>query len=64
MSPDKMRRDQIWFVEKTNGASRCYSRDDFDKKKVKPTTPYHVWYDDGRFGGVPTVNYTKIKNLI
>ncbi|MHB0275327.1 hypothetical protein ACYBHT_26545, partial [Klebsiella pneumoniae] len=42
----------------------CYSLDDFDKKKVKPTTPYHVWYDDGRFGGVPTVNYTKIKNLI
>lgn len=64
MSPDKMRRDQIWFVEKTNGASRCYSLDDFDKKKVKPTTPYHVWYDDGRFGGIPTVNYTKIKNLI
>lgn len=64
MSPEKMRRDQIWFVEKNDGSSRGYSLDDFDKKKVKPTTPYHVWYDDGRFGGVPTVNYTKIKSLI
>lgn len=64
MSPEKMRRDQIWFVEKNEGNSRIYSLDDFDKKKVKPTTPYHVWYDDGRFGGVPTVNYTKIKSLI
>jgi len=64
MSPDKMRRDQTWFVEKKNGASRCYSLDDFDKKKVKPTTPYHVWYDDGRFGGIPALNYTKIKTLI
>ncbi|MGQ6631186.1 AAA family ATPase [Serratia sp. IR-2025] len=64
MSPEKMRRDQIWFVEKNNGSSRTYSLDDFDKKKVKPTTPYHVWYDDGRFGGVPVINYTKIKGLI
>nr|WP_262385656.1 ATP-binding protein [Duffyella gerundensis] len=64
MSSEKMRRDQIWFVEKNEGNSRCYSLDDFDKKKVKPTTPYHVWYDDGRFGGVPTINYTKIKSLI
>lgn len=64
MSPEKMRRDQIWFVEKSEGDSRCYSLDDFDKKKVKATTPYHVWYDDGRFGGVPYVNYTKIKSLI
>lgn len=64
MSPEKMRRDQIWFVDKTDGSSRTYSLDDFDKKKVKATTPYHVWYDDGRFGGVPSVNYTKIKSLI
>lgn len=64
MTPDKMRRDQIWFVEKNEGKSRVYSLNDFDKRKVKPTTPYHVWYDDGRFGGIPDINFIKIKDLV
>lgn len=64
MDPEKMRRDQIYFVDKKNGSSSIYSLDDFDKKKVKPSTPYNSWYDDGRFGGVPSINFTGIKNLI
>lgn len=59
-----MRRDQIYFVDKKNGSSSIYSLDGFDKKKVKPSTPYNSWYDDGRFGGVPSINFTGIKNLI
>lgn len=64
MSPEKMRRDQIYFVEKQAGATTLYSLNDFDKTKVKPTTPYHNWYDDGRFGAIPTINFTKIKSII
>jgi hypothetical protein len=45
MAPEKMRRDQIWFCEK-KGASSLYSLDDFDKKKIKTTTPYAAWYDE------------------
>jgi hypothetical protein len=37
---------------KNKGASSLYSLDDFDKKKIKTTTPYAAWYDEGRFGGV------------
>lgn len=64
MTPEKMRRDQIWFCEKKNGASSLYSLDDFDKKKIKTTTPYASWYDEGRFGGVPDINYFKIASFL
>ncbi|WP_133308338.1 AAA family ATPase [Salmonella enterica] len=64
MSHEKMRRDQIWFVEKEKGASRCFSLDDFDKKRVTASSPFGLWYDEGRFGGVPLINYTQIKRLI
>ncbi|MFC0178762.1 AAA family ATPase [Thorsellia kenyensis] len=60
MTPEKMRRDQIFFCEKTNGSTQIYSLDDFDKKKIKTTTNYANWYDEGRFGGVPNINYLKI----
>ncbi|EFE2999326.1 AAA family ATPase [Escherichia coli] len=64
MTPEKMRRDQIWFCEKNKGASALYSLDDFDKKKVKTTTPYASWYDEGRFGGVPDINYLKVAKFL
>lgn len=64
MTPDKMRRDQIWFVEKNEGKSKLFSLDDFDKKKVTTSTPYNTWYDEGRFGGVPGISFSKIKSLI
>jgi len=57
MSPELLRRDQIWFAEKTEGASRFYSLDDFDKKKVTPTSPFNRWYAEGRFGAVPKIDY-------
>ncbi|EMU6896024.1 ATP/GTP-binding protein [Serratia bockelmannii] len=64
MTPEKMRRDQIWFSEKRNGITNVYSLDDFDKNKVKSNTPYSKWYDDGRFGGVPHLNYSKVVEFL
>lgn len=49
---------------KNKGASSLYSLDDFDKKKIKTTTPYAAWYDEGRFGGVPDINYLKVASFI
>lgn len=40
MSPEHFRRDQIWLTEKTNGATRLFSLEDFDKNKVKPESPF------------------------
>lgn len=64
MSSDKLRRDQISFVEKNSGNSVLYSLDDFDKSLVKNNTPFGTWYSDGRFGGVPQLSYNKIKNVL
>lgn len=64
MKSDRMRRDQIWFTEKVNGATEIYSLDDFDKDKVKSNSPFNKWYDEGRFGGTPTINFMKIKDYL
>lgn len=64
MSPEKMRRDQLFFFEKRQGKSIGYSLNDFDKTRVKSTTPFGVWYDQGRFGGVPKINYPEIVTLL
>lgn len=63
MSSELLRRDQIWFTEKQKGLTRFYSLDDFDKKKVKPQSPFNQWYAEGRFGGVPEINYQGIVDL-
>ena len=60
MSPEKMRRDQLFSLRKDKGKSIGYSLNDFDKTQVKSTTPFGVWYDQGRFGGVPKINYQKL----
>ncbi|HDL8331143.1 AAA family ATPase [Yersinia enterocolitica] len=61
MKPEKMRRDQIWFSEKTKGSTNIFSLDDFEKDKVKASSPFNKWYDEGRFGGTPSVNYANLK---
>ena len=64
MSPALLRRDQIWFAEKTDGASRFFSLDDFDKKKVTPTSPFARWYAEGRFGAIPSIDYQGVVKLL
>ena len=63
MSSELLRRDQIWFTEKQDGMTKFYSLDDFDKKKVKPRSPFNQWYAEGRFGAVPAINYQGIVEL-
>jgi len=63
MSPELLRRDQIWLTEKNEGVTRFFSLDDFDKKKVKPQSPFNQWYAEGRFGGIPAINYQGIVDL-
>lgn len=64
MSADNMRRDQIWFVQKNEGSSMLYSLDEFDKEKVKSGSPFGIWYNEGRFGAIPTIDYAGIANLL
>jgi len=64
MSPDNFRRDQIWLTEKTKGATRLFSLDEFDKNQVKPQSPFNRWYAEGRFGAVPKIDYQSIATLL
>ncbi|MFA6172630.1 MAG: ATP-binding protein [Kiritimatiellales bacterium] len=64
MSPERFRRDQIWLTEKTKGATTLFSLEDFDKKKVKPQSPFNRWYAEGRFGAIPKIDYRSIVNLL
>ena len=59
-----MRRDQIWFTEKRNGATQLYSLNHFDKSKVKTTSPFPAWYNAGRFDAIPAINYRTIADLV
>jgi AAA15 family ATPase/GTPase len=64
MDSSILRRDQIWLTQKLNGITSLYSLDDFDKKVIKPNSPYSRWYDDGRFGGIPSINYGALSDLL
>lgn len=64
MDPEHFRRDQIWLTEKNHGATWLFSLDDFDKKNVKPMSPFNRWYAEGRFGAVPKIDYRRIVELL
>ena len=51
MNSDVFRKDQIWLVEKLNGASALTSLDQFDN--LSDTNPFDKWYYEGRLGGIP-----------
>lgn len=56
MTPESVRRDQIWFCEKDDkGATELYSLDEFNKQEVRNNTKFNRQYMQGIFGAVPKV---------
>jgi AAA15 family ATPase/GTPase len=56
MTPEILRRDQIWFCEKDNqGTTTLYCLDEFDKQEVRATTKFNRQYLEGIFGAVPKI---------
>jgi len=64
MSPKILRRDQIWFTEKNNGATTLCSLAEYDKSTVKTDSPYNKWYEEGRFGAIPNIDIGKIAEIL
>lgn len=64
MDPSKLRRDQLWLVQKNNGSSTLTSLDAYDKGSVRPNSPFEEFYKDGRFGALPSLSYVKIRKAI
>lgn len=63
MTPQSFRKDQLWLTEKTSGATTISSLDDFDAS-LKSSSPFSKWYDEGRLGGIPNINYRVVSELI
>ncbi|WP_010183373.1 AAA family ATPase [Sphingomonas sp. PAMC 26605] len=64
LNSESLRRDQIWFASKLDGSSSLRSLDEYDKRLVRPDSPFETFYRDGRLGGLPRVSYAKVKNTI
>lgn len=63
MNSDKMRKDQLWLVEKQQGSSQLISLDEFESSQLKSTSPFAKWYYDGRLGGLPSIDQQAIQQL-
>lgn len=63
MNSDKMRKDQLWLVEKQEGASQIISLDEFESSQLKSTSPFAKWYYEGRLGGLPSIDQRAIQQL-
>lgn len=63
MDPEKMRKDQVWFVEKSVDGSKIHSLENFDSSSLKSTSPFSKWYNEGRLGAIPEINYSAIAKL-
>jgi AAA15 family ATPase/GTPase len=63
MNPDKLRKVQFWLTEKIAGAMHLISMDEFESSQLKNNSPFAKWYYDGRLGGLPAINYSKVKEL-
>jgi AAA15 family ATPase/GTPase len=59
-----LRRDQIWFVCKDHGTSNIKSLEEYDKKYVRPDSPFDAFYMDGRLGALPKFSYDSVKTTI
>ncbi len=64
LSESLLRKDQIWFAEKNDGVSSYFSLQDFDDKVVTPSSPFAAWYMEGRFGGVPYIDYANFVKAV
>jgi uncharacterized protein len=64
LNPAQMRRDQIWFASKEEGASSLKSLDEYDKSFVRPDSPFEDFYLDGRLGALPRVSFGTVKQAL
>lgn len=67
LEPDRFRRDQIWFCEKSEaGATDLYQLADFDSSQVRANSKFSRQYLLGLFGAVPQLAHFEeaVKNAL
>ena len=59
-----MRKDQIYLSEKTLEKGSClYCLENYEAA-LKDNSPFAKWYDEGRLGAIPKINYRDISDAI
>ena len=58
-----MRKDQVWLSEKKSGVTEYTSLEQFDSS-LRDSSPFEKWYDEGRLGGIPSIDYKAISNTL
>lgn len=64
MNSKMLRKDQVYLVSKTaQDGTILTCLEEYDDS-LKDTSPFAKWYDEGRLGGVPSINYQNIVTAI
>lgn len=64
MNQHTMRKDQLWLTEKHQGVTSISSLEDFSEDSLKFNSPFAKWYDEGRLGGIPALDYGIVRDLM
>lgn len=64
MGSDTMRKDQIYLTEKSQlNGTQLHCLDSYDSD-LKDSSPFAKWYDEGRLGAIPKIDYRSISDMI
>jgi AAA15 family ATPase/GTPase len=64
MSQDVLRKDQVYLTDKTpEKGTRLLCLESFDNS-LKDSSPFAKWYNEGRLGGIPEINYKEISDSL
>jgi AAA15 family ATPase/GTPase len=64
MSQDVLRKDQVYLSAKTpETGTKLLCLETFDSS-LKDSSPFAKWYNEGRLGGIPEINYKEISDSL
>tara|TARA_R110002167_G_C12679888_1_gene651384 strand:- start:1279 stop:2547 length:1269 start_codon:yes stop_codon:yes gene_type:complete len=64
MGSDTMRKDQIYLTEKKQDhGTLIHCLEDYEST-LKDSSPFAKWYDEGRLGAIPKINYKDISEAL
>ncbi len=64
MSPKLFRKDQIYLTEKNIQEGSIFTNLEEYDSALKDNSPFYKWYNEGRLGAIPSINYNDISNSI
>ena len=64
MSSKTMRKDQIYLAKKDASNGTQFDCLDSYDLTLKDNSPFSKWYDEGRLGAIPKINYRDISDSI